>query len=46
MIVLRSDNVYTIDLDDVHDETYFLILNDDAWFEHKRLGHASMKLIS
>ena len=29
-IVNYRDNMYTIDLADFHDETYFLVLNDDT----------------
>ena len=43
----RCVNVYTIDIDcaSTHDKC-FLALHDDGWLWHRRLGHASMDLIS
>ena len=45
-IVLKQNNVYTIDINDLCNEMCFSVLNDDVWLCHRRLGHASMKLIS
>ena len=44
-LIALSNNVYTIDLDEFCDETCLLILNNDPWLWHRRLGQASMKLI-
>lgn len=43
----RCGNVYTIDIEcaSTHDK-YFSTLHDDGWLWHRRLGHASMDLIS
>ena len=43
----RCVNVYTIDIDCAftHDKC-FSVLHDDGWLWHRRLGHASMDLIS
>ena len=40
-------NVYTIDIEcaSTHDKC-FSALHDDGWLWHRRLGHASMDLIS
>ena len=46
MIAFKCNNAYTININDICDETYFLTLNDDSWLWYRRLGHASMKLIS
>ena len=46
MIVLKQNNVYTINLDELSNEMCFSAINDDAWLWHRRLGHASIKLIS
>ena len=46
MIALKQNNVYTIEINDLCNEVCFSILNDDAWLWHRRLGHASMKLIT
>ncbi|CAL9098073.1 unnamed protein product [Musa textilis] len=46
IIAIKQNNIYTINLDDLSSETCFSALNDDAWLWHRRLGHASMKLIS
>ena len=46
MIALKQNNVYTIDLDELGNEMCLSALKDDAWLWHRRLGHASMKLIS
>ena len=46
MIALKQNNISTIDINDLCNEMYFSILNDDAWLQHWRLGHTSMKLIS
>ena len=46
MIALKQNNVYIIDIDDLYNEMCFSILNDDVWLWHRRLGHASIKLIS
>lgn len=43
----RKENVYVIDVEKVSsDDKCFSVLKDDAWLWHRRLGHASMKLIS
>ena len=43
----RDDNVYTIDLNDCPTNDKCLsVLLDDSWLWHRRLGHASMQLIS
>ena len=43
----RCVNVYTIDIDCAFTlDKYFSALHDDGWLWHKRLGHASMDLIS
>ena len=43
----RCGNVYTIDIECAftHDN-YFSAFHDDGWLWHRRLGHASMDLIS
>ena len=43
----RCGNVYTIDIEcaSTHDKC-FSALHDDGWLWHRRLGHASMDLIS
>lgn len=43
----RCGNVYTIDTEcaSTHDKC-FSALHDDGWLWHRRLGHASMDLIS
>ncbi|CAL9106569.1 unnamed protein product, partial [Musa textilis] len=46
MIALKQNNVYTINIDKLSNEMCFSVLNDDAWLWYRRLGHASMKLIS
>ncbi|CAL9196629.1 unnamed protein product [Musa hybrid cultivar] len=46
MIALKQNNVYTIDINDLCNEMCFSALNEDAWIWHRRLGHASMKLIT
>ena len=46
MIALKQNNAYTIDINDLCNEMCFSILNEDAWLWHRRLGHASMKLIT
>ena len=46
MIALKQNNVYTIDINDLCNEMCFSVLNEDAWLWHRRLGHASMKLIT
>ena len=33
-------------MNDLCNKIYFLVLNEDAWLWHRRLGHASMKLIT
>ena len=43
----RCDNVYTINIDCVStNDKCFFALHDDGWLWHRRLGHASMDLIS
>ena len=43
----RDDNVYTIDLNDCPTNDKCLsVLLDNSWLWHRRLGHASMYLIS
>ena len=46
MIALKQNNIYTIDINDLCNEMCFSVLNDGAWLWHRRLGHASMKLIT
>ena len=46
MTALKHNNVYTIDIDDIFNEICFSALSDNAWLWYRRLGHASMKLIS
>ena len=43
----RDENVYTLDLNDcpIIDKC-LLVLHDNSWLWHRRLGHASMHLIS
>jgi len=43
----RSENVYTIDIEKLTCKNQCLsALNDDSWLWHRRLGHASMHLLS
>ena len=43
----RSENVYTIDIEKLSCKNQCLsALNDDSWLWHRRLGHASMHLLS
>ena len=43
----RSENVYTIDIEKLSCKNQCLsVLNDDSWLWHRRLGHASMHLLS
>ncbi|XP_022155998.1 uncharacterized protein LOC111022973 [Momordica charantia] len=43
----RDENVYTIDLNDYPiSDKCLSVLHDDSWLWHRRLGHASMHLIS
>ena len=43
----RDGNVYTIDLNDFPiSDKCLSALHDDSWLWHRRLGHASMHLIS
>ena len=40
-------NVYTVDIDCAYSHNKcFFVLHDDSWLWHRRLGHASMDLIS
>ena len=43
----RHNNVYTIDIEKHSNQNHcFSVLNDESWLWHRRLGHASMHLIS
>ena len=44
----RLTNIYIIDLFDskAFNEKYLVVVNNDAWLWHKRLGHANMHMIS
>ena len=43
----RNENVYTIDIEhNHHEEKCLASLKNDSWLWHRRLGHASMDLLS
>jgi len=47
-IAYRVDNVYTIDFNDIcsQDVKCLAAINESSWLWHRRLGHASMELLS
>ena len=44
----RLNNIYTVDLFDSNafNEICLVVVNNDTWLWHKRLGHANMYMIS
>ena len=47
-IAYRDENVHTIDFDDIssQDVKCFATLNETSWLWYRRLGHASIDLLS
>ena len=47
-VAFRNENVLTIKLDDVssNDMICLTAINENSWLWHRRLGHASMNLLS
>ncbi len=47
-VAFRNENVYTIELDDVSSNELICLatINENSWLWHRRLGHASMDLLS
>ena len=48
---LRCDNVYVVDLDDLAKNSHCLVANDTklsetSWLWHRKLGHASIDILS